>query len=101
MVDNVPNRSIKKVGVLGAGLMGHGITHTVAISGLEVAMIDTSMEKLKYALVRIRIGDVLTCNGTITHINQTERGKLLKVELKVSDQNNDKKLIGHSTIVVS
>jgi len=60
MVDNVPNRSIKKVGVLGAGLMGHGIAHTVAISGLEVVMIDTSMENLEYALGRIK---------TIMHID--------------------------------
>ena len=47
------------------------------------------------------IGDVLTCNGMITHMDQTEMGKLLKVELKVLDQDNDEKLIGESTIMVS
>ena len=47
------------------------------------------------------IGDVLTCNGTITHMDQTEMGKLLKIELKVLDQDNDEKLIGESTIMVS
>ena len=47
------------------------------------------------------IGDVLTCNGIITHMDQTEMGKLLKIELKVLDQDNDEKLIGESTIMVS
>ena len=47
------------------------------------------------------IGDVLTCNGMITHMDQTEMGKLLKIELKVLDQDNDEKLIGESTIMVS
>ena len=54
MVDEGPIRSLEKVGVVGAGLMGHGITHAAATSGLEVVMIDTSMEKLEYALERIK-----------------------------------------------
>ena len=54
MVDKGTIRSLEKVGVVGAGLMGHGITHAAATSGLEVVMIDTSMEKLKYALERIK-----------------------------------------------
>ena len=54
MVDKGTIRSLEKVGVVGAGLMGHGITHAAATSGLEVVMIDTSMEKLEYALERIK-----------------------------------------------
>ena len=54
MVDKGPIKSLEKVGVVGAGLMGHGITHAAATSGLEVVMIDTSMEKLEYALERIK-----------------------------------------------
>ena len=54
MVNEGPIKSLERVGVVGAGLMGHGITHAAATSGLEVVMIDTSMEKLEYALERIK-----------------------------------------------
>ncbi len=45
-----PKRSIKKIGVLGAGLMGHGIAYVSAASGFKVVMIDTSREKLERGL---------------------------------------------------
>ena len=54
MIDNISNRSINKIGVLGAGLMGHGITHAIARSGLEVVMIDTTLDKVENALDRIK-----------------------------------------------
>lgn len=64
MIDNDSKNSINKVGVLGAGLMGHGITHAIATSGIEVVMIDTSLEKLENALSRIK---------TILHDDLTKR----------------------------
>ena len=42
-----------KVGVLGAGLMGHGITYVTALAGMEVVMIDSSQEHVDKGLARI------------------------------------------------
>ena len=42
-----------KVGVLGAGLMGHGITYVTALAGIEVVMIDSSQEHADKGLARI------------------------------------------------
>ena len=48
---------LKKVAVIGSGAMGHGITQLLAMSGIEVAMVDISdeflqkgMEKIKWSL---------------------------------------------------
>ena len=36
----VPKRELKKIGVLGAGMMGAAIAHVSAEAGLEVVLID-------------------------------------------------------------
>ena len=41
---NVNPTTIKKLGVLGSGLMGHGITYVSALSGIEIVMTDASQE---------------------------------------------------------
>lgn len=41
----VPRTTTSKVGVLGAGMMGHGIAFVSALSGMEVVLIDTSQER--------------------------------------------------------
>ena len=41
---NVPPTNLKKVGVLGAGLMGAGIAYVSANAGLEVVLIDRDQE---------------------------------------------------------
>jgi 3-hydroxyacyl-CoA dehydrogenase len=48
------SRAIKKVAVVGAGTMGHGIAEVCAIHGYEVVLIDVSDEILKNALEKIR-----------------------------------------------
>jgi 3-hydroxyacyl-CoA dehydrogenase / enoyl-CoA hydratase / 3-hydroxybutyryl-CoA epimerase len=40
----VPTASIKKIGVLGAGFMGAGITYVTAQAGIEVVLLDRDME---------------------------------------------------------
>lgn len=45
---------IKKIGVIGAGTMGHGIAETFALYGYDVNLYDTSAEALNKAKVRIR-----------------------------------------------
>jgi 3-hydroxybutyryl-CoA dehydrogenase len=45
--------AIKKLGVLGAGLMGAGIAQTAAVSGLDVTLVEVSDELLKKGLAGI------------------------------------------------
>lgn len=40
----VPDQSVRKLGVLGAGMMGAGIAHVSANAGMEVVLIDASQE---------------------------------------------------------
>ena len=42
--DNIPAYTTKKVGVLGAGMMGAGIAYSSAIRGIEVVLKDVSLE---------------------------------------------------------
>jgi 3-hydroxyacyl-CoA dehydrogenase/enoyl-CoA hydratase/3-hydroxybutyryl-CoA epimerase len=42
---DVERKPVKIVGVLGAGMMGGGIAHAAAIAGLEVVLLDTTVEK--------------------------------------------------------
>lgn len=41
---------IKKIGVIGAGIMGHGIAHVAALGGFDVIMQDIAAEVLKKSL---------------------------------------------------
>jgi 3-hydroxybutyryl-CoA dehydrogenase len=45
---------IRRVAVIGAGLMGHGIAQEFAVAGYQVRMHDTSDENLDRAMTRIR-----------------------------------------------
>ncbi len=56
----------KKVGVLGAGLMGHGIAYVTAAAGMDVVMTDKDQESADKG--KERIGDILT--------KQVERGRM-------------------------
>ncbi|OUR68313.1 3-hydroxyacyl-CoA dehydrogenase [Bermanella sp. 47_1433_sub80_T6] len=42
--DNIPKYTTKKVGVLGAGMMGAGIAYNSAVAGIEVVLKDISQE---------------------------------------------------------
>ncbi len=45
--------SIRKVGVIGAGQMGNGIAHVVALAGYDVVMSDVSLERAQVAMAVI------------------------------------------------
>ena len=45
--------SIKKIGVIGAGQMGCGISHVAAVAGIDVVMSDISQEQLDKAIATI------------------------------------------------
>ncbi|WP_417318535.1 MaoC/PaaZ C-terminal domain-containing protein [Emcibacter sp.] len=42
----------------------------------------------------------LTCAGQVEEIEETENGRLIKLSLTVTDENNDVKLQGHATLAV-
>ena len=50
---NSPNSKIKKIGVIGAGLMGHGIAYVSSYNGLEVVLLDKSKELANTGLLKI------------------------------------------------
>jgi len=45
---------LKKAAVIGSGAMGHGITQLLAMSGIEVAMVDISDELLQKGMEKIK-----------------------------------------------
>ncbi|NEW86912.1 MULTISPECIES: 3-hydroxybutyryl-CoA dehydrogenase [Rhodopseudomonas] len=45
--------AIKKVGVIGAGQMGNGIAHVIALGGIDVVLNDLSADRLKSAMATI------------------------------------------------
>ena len=64
---NYPFSKIKKVGVIGAGLMGHGIAYVSSYNGLEVILLDQSKELANTGLLKIeKILDVEVSSGKIS-----------------------------------
>ena len=49
----VPNQNIKKLGVLGAGMMGSGIAYVSASSGIDVVLIDQNQESVSKGMESI------------------------------------------------
>lgn len=46
---SVPVSTVRTLGVLGAGMMGAGIAHAAAISGIDVVVLDTTLEAANQA----------------------------------------------------
>ena len=51
--EGYPRTYIKKIGVVGAGLMGHGISLVSSFNGIEVILLDKTKELAKLGLQRI------------------------------------------------
>ncbi|APG63252.1 3-hydroxyacyl-CoA dehydrogenase [Sphingorhabdus lutea] len=63
----VPKVDLKKVGVLGGGLMGSGITHVTAKGGMDVVVLDRSMEDAQKAVAYSqKIMDKAVARGKMT-----------------------------------
>jgi 3-hydroxybutyryl-CoA dehydrogenase len=65
-----PRMRIRKVGIVGAGQMGNGIAHIVALAGYDVALNDLSKERVEQALA--------TINGNLSR--QIASGKITEDE---------------------
>jgi len=66
---------IKVIGVVGAGVMGHGIAQVAARTGYEVVMVDVSEEVLKKAMELIE-------SGPFGLKRLVEKGKMTEDEAK-------------------
>jgi 3-hydroxyacyl-CoA dehydrogenase/enoyl-CoA hydratase/3-hydroxybutyryl-CoA epimerase len=67
-----PQRT-RKLGVLGAGMMGHGIAYVSALAGMDVVLKDVTLEKAQQGLARIR--ELLAegvARGRVSPANQAE-----------------------------
>lgn len=59
---------VRRIAVIGAGLMGHGIAMEFALAGYEVVLHDVTEEKIQEALKRIRANlQMLTTVGLVSH----------------------------------
>ena len=53
MINKLKKRNNDSIGVLGSGLMGHGIAYTAAISGFNVLMLDLTRDQAAKGLQKI------------------------------------------------
>jgi 3-hydroxybutyryl-CoA dehydrogenase len=68
-------KPIRKIGIIGAGQMGGGIAHVVALSGYDVAINDLAKERVEAAIQTI--GKNLSRQIASGKISVDERGKAL------------------------
>ena len=52
--DDLPRRKVERVGIIGAGTMGGGISMNFASAGLSVTIVETKQEALDRGLATIR-----------------------------------------------
>ena len=67
-------KSIKKIGVVGAGQMGSGIAHVCALAGYDVVLNDVSADRIKSSLA--------TINGNMAR--QVASGKISEADRKAA-----------------
>ena len=78
----VPHSKIKKVGIIGAGLMGHGIAYVSIYNDLEVVLIDKTKELANSGLLKIE--KILDNDVISSNISKTKRNQILKL-INVTD----------------
>ncbi|MEZ4860362.1 MAG: 3-hydroxyacyl-CoA dehydrogenase NAD-binding domain-containing protein [Caldilineaceae bacterium] len=69
----IPPQQTKQVGVLGAGMMGHGIAYVTALAGMAVVMTDATQEKAEAGKAKI----------AALMRKQVQRGRLAQAEMEV------------------
>src|ERR1041384_5333373 len=67
------SESLRRVTVVGAGTMGHGIAHAAAVAGCSVTLTDSQPDALAQAAAKI---DLLLAGGL-------KRGKITEAELVI------------------
>jgi 3-hydroxybutyryl-CoA dehydrogenase len=78
--------AIKRVGVVGGGLMGSGIAQTAAAAGYDVLLADVSQELLDKGLERVYgAWQMLVGKGKITATAAEEHGKHIRGTLEIEE----------------
>ena len=72
-----PKTQITKVGVVGAGLMGHGISLVSSLNGIEVILLDKTEELSTYGL--LKINEILKNKIDRKEISPNEREQILRL----------------------
>ena len=72
-----PRTYIKKIGVVGAGLMGHGISLVSSFNGIEVILLDKTKELAKLGLQRIN--NIIKNKIDRKEISSNESEKILRL----------------------
>ena len=78
-----PKTQIKKVGVIGAGLMGHGISLVSSLNGIEVILLDKTEELATYGL--LKINKILKNKIDRREISPNKREQILKLIYATND----------------
>ncbi|HYM02874.1 MAG TPA: 3-hydroxyacyl-CoA dehydrogenase NAD-binding domain-containing protein [Stellaceae bacterium] len=72
---DVPEQAYKKIGVLGAGMMGAGIAYVSAVAGIDVVLLDTTIEAAEKGRAYSR--SVLDKRVQQKRLSETERDAVL------------------------
>ena len=86
-MNKLKNNNNDSIGILGSGLMGHGIAYVAAISGLKVLMLDLTINQATKGLQKIyQILDKNLKNGFIT------KQELVDIKSRIEISNNYEEL---------
>ena len=86
-MNKLKNNDNDSIGILGSGLMGHGIAYVAAISGLKVLMLDLTINQATKGLQKIyQILDKNLKNGFIT------KQELVDIKSRIEISNNYEEL---------
>ena len=72
---HIPPQPTRKVGVLGAGMMGHGIAYVSAYAGMDVVMTDASQESADQG--KGKIADIVSRSISRGRLNQEQAAEVL------------------------
>ena len=72
---DIPYIETNKLGVLGSGLMGHGITYVAALNGIKVVMVDSTIENAQKGLDKIK--SILETGIRIGLISENKKNEVL------------------------
>jgi enoyl-CoA hydratase/3-hydroxyacyl-CoA dehydrogenase len=90
MEEMVGGLILRKVAVIGAGVMGHGIAQVCAMAGFEVSLVDISEEILKRALQQIMQSlNKHVEKGAITKEDATKVFERIKTSLSIAEAVKD------------